>query len=286
MPFPSSVFTERAAISVEADEKTPWWLWPNLLSLDAPIVAVLWQALFGRLLHVPYDAVVSAALLLTVWLLYIADRCFDTLRSAPLQQLESPRHHFYRVHRRHVLLFAIAAGTGIACLCILALPPAILASGAAIAAGVLLYFGLVHLTAWNCCKELIVAVLFTLGVCAPVAALAPAVPAAAILPAVLFGILCWLNCAGIDHWEPYASISHASSDWIVSHLRTTATLVIGLAVLGCARTPDPIYVAIAVSAFSFILLHRASPRLSPNALRVLADVALLAPLPLLFLFPQ
>jgi hypothetical protein len=287
MPFRSCVFTETASISVEADEKTPWWLWPNLLSLDAPIVAVVWQAFFGRVLHVQYNAAVSAVLLLTVWLLYIADRCFDTLRfAAQPQHVESPRHQFYRLHRRQVLPFAIAAVAAIICLCILALPPAVLAWGAVIAAGVLIYFGLVHLTARQCCKELLVAVLFALGVCAPVAAAAPAVTPAAILTAVLFGILCWLNCAGIDRWEPYSRISHPSSNWIASHLSSTAAVIIGLAVLGCELTSDPIFVAIAASAFSFILLQSASPRLSPNALRVLADVALLAPLPLLFLFPQ
>ncbi len=56
---------------------TRLWLWPNLLSLDAPIVAVLWQILFARCFQVPVDALAALLLLLTVWLIYAADRTLD-----------------------------------------------------------------------------------------------------------------------------------------------------------------------------------------------------------------
>ena len=46
------------------------WLWPNLLSLDAPVVAVLWQFLFARCFQAPVDALAALLLLLTVWLIY------------------------------------------------------------------------------------------------------------------------------------------------------------------------------------------------------------------------
>lgn len=29
-------------------ERAPWWLWPNLLSLDAPVVAVAWAWMFSK----------------------------------------------------------------------------------------------------------------------------------------------------------------------------------------------------------------------------------------------
>ncbi len=57
-----------------------FWLWPNLLSLDAPVVAVLWQILFARCFQVPVDALAALLLLLTVWLIYAADRTLDAWR--------------------------------------------------------------------------------------------------------------------------------------------------------------------------------------------------------------
>lgn len=262
-------------------ETNPWWLWPNLLSLDAPLVAVSWQALFARHLHLPVNAAVSLVLLLTVWLLYALDRCFDSLR--PAGPAESPRHRFYRLHRGEVRPFALAAVCTIVLLAVTALPPPILASGAAIAMAVLLYFGIVHLTSWRWCKELAVAALFALGVCLPAASLAPAFPPALILPAVLFTLLCWLNCAAIDRWESGPENPHASTRWIAGHLRSAALLIVGIAVGGYARTASLIFAAVAVSALAFLLIDRAQSRLSTNALRVLADFALLSPLPFLIL---
>ena len=32
-----------------SDSRTPWWLWPNLLNLDSPLLAVIWQEQFARI---------------------------------------------------------------------------------------------------------------------------------------------------------------------------------------------------------------------------------------------
>src|SRR5690242_16333745 len=56
------------------------WLWPNLLSLDAPLVAVLWQQLFARCFGLPGDAIPALLLVASVWLIYAADRAFDVWR--------------------------------------------------------------------------------------------------------------------------------------------------------------------------------------------------------------
>ena len=54
------------------------WLWPNLLSLDAPIVALLWQILFARCFHARVETLPSVLLVLAVWLIYAADRTLDS----------------------------------------------------------------------------------------------------------------------------------------------------------------------------------------------------------------
>src|SRR6478609_9082655 len=78
---------------------TRLWLWPNLLSLDAPIVAVLWQILFARCFQVEVDPLGELLLLMTVWLIYAADRTLDAWRG----DVHSPRHEFYRRHWRGLL---------------------------------------------------------------------------------------------------------------------------------------------------------------------------------------
>src|SRR3982751_3419994 len=79
-------------------------MWPNLLSLDAPVVAVLWQSLFARCFQVPFDASAALLLLLTVWLIYTADRMLDSQKG----EYCSPRHEFYRRRRRELLPLWIA----------------------------------------------------------------------------------------------------------------------------------------------------------------------------------
>ena len=67
---------------------TPLWLWPNLLSLDAPLVALVWQDFaahsFGHPLRLPARIVLA----LTVWAIYVVDRLLDE-ESATLGELEA-----------------------------------------------------------------------------------------------------------------------------------------------------------------------------------------------------
>jgi hypothetical protein len=81
--------------------ESPWrfWLWPNFLSLDAPVVAVLWQVLLTRDLAVHVKPGEPLVLALCVWLVYVADRVLDALR--PLKgDWEPEPKSFYRRHLR------------------------------------------------------------------------------------------------------------------------------------------------------------------------------------------
>lgn len=90
-----------------------WWQWPNLLGLDAPVVAVGWMALIARSyclsipLHWPHfrfwfwDFICLCA---AVWAIYLADRLLDSYDSAPAA---TDRHAFARRNRR--LLYALSA---------------------------------------------------------------------------------------------------------------------------------------------------------------------------------
>ena len=56
------------------EDSAPLWLWPNLLSLDAPLVAVLWQGFLAYRFSLPLRPAGRLVLGLTVWAIYFLDR--------------------------------------------------------------------------------------------------------------------------------------------------------------------------------------------------------------------
>ena len=59
-------------------QKIPFWLWPNVLGLDAPLVAVLWQALLAGDVGLRLSWPEPLTLFCADWSVYIADRLYDT----------------------------------------------------------------------------------------------------------------------------------------------------------------------------------------------------------------
>src|SRR4051812_41591281 len=119
--------------------RTPWWLWPSVLSLDAPLVAVLWQAALAKVHHVAVMPPLHAALFLAVWLIYVVDRVLDgfSMRHAARVSL---RHAFYQRHRWLYLLLLVPVGAAVLFyLGLTAIPAGILWRGMALGFAVALY---------------------------------------------------------------------------------------------------------------------------------------------------
>jgi hypothetical protein len=243
------------------------WLWPNLLSLDAPIVALLWQLLFVRCFHGSLGALPAALLAIAVWLIYVADRTLDAWRGVT----EQPRHEFYGRHWRAVLpIWIVALGAG-GWLAWSRLPVRLFFEGAVVALCTGLYLAAVHLTPLlrrSGSKESAVAVLFGLG--ASLAAWPGVQTTSDVLAILLFSCLCWMNCAAIDDWERG------------QELRPSVIAAAGLVALVAAcllREHRPILgAAETTGALGLVLLDRSRGRYSAEALRVLADVVLLTPI--------
>lgn len=241
-------------------------MWPNLLSLDAPVVAVLWQILFIRCFHATGPAsgsvLPSVLLVSVVWLIYAADRALDAWRGSD----QRPRHEFYRRHWRSLLpvwILVLAATGGFAWT---SLPRELFERGAWLSAAVLVYFGVVHCSRLRWPKEAAVAVIFGLG--ASLAAWTRVETSYDVLTVVLFACLCWINCAAISEWE------HGSGRWPIGILAAC----VGVAAITMLHRERPVLAgAEAASAVAFIMLDRSRLKLSADALRVLADVALLSP---------
>lgn len=96
--------------STTSQQSTPWWLWLNILSLDAPIVAMLWQEALARCYHVTLVPGFQLALGLAVWLIYLVDRTLDGMAKTETHLL-SARHAFYRRHRKLFSWLIIPAAT-------------------------------------------------------------------------------------------------------------------------------------------------------------------------------
>ncbi|MEQ1884385.1 MAG: hypothetical protein ABL967_04940 [Bryobacteraceae bacterium] len=269
------------------------WLWPNLLSLDAPIVAVLWQILFLRCFRSPVELLPVALLALTVWLIYAADRALDALAG----DAHTARHRFYRKHGRMLAPLWIAGFAAAAWMAFTGLPAPLLRSGFILLGGVSVYFFAVHAAPgrfariprsgnvrWT--KEAAVAVLFAMG--SSLGAWQNIHNKADVAAIVLFSALCWINCVAIEHWERNACPENRSRS-TSGQRRDDAAFPLGLFATGIAIAAIFVFIeqrpvlatAEMASALAFLWLDHVRPRLSTEALRVLADAALLSPILLL-----
>ena len=272
---------------------SPLWIWPHLLSLDAPAVAVGWQAWWAHTQGVRLGWFHHAILGLCVWMIYLADRLADSV-TAPPEEWGTPRHAFY--HRRRRLLggLLVAAVAALAVLAPSTLNRREFAGGAALLAATAAYFWLMHgRSGWRAPlpKEAVVGGVFAVGVAFFVAgAGAGGAPGLLGVRTVLFGALCFVNCALISRWErtlrdrrQRSSLINAHP-WLVEHLGWCAA---GLAALGAAAgwgIGSPLaFAPLALAASGLWALDLARNRIPATALRVLADVALMTPW--LFLWP-
>jgi hypothetical protein len=258
------------------------WIWPNLLSLDAPVIALAWQALLARSFAIPLRPAGRIVLGLTVWVIYLADRLLDT-RAAPLPG-EPARHRFYRRHFRvaaAMLIVALAADLG---LTLFALRPPVFHNGLLAIGGVGLYLAAFHWkpAALRIPKEVAVALLFTAGVF--LIAFTNARTPLRVLwhPALTFFLLCLANLVAIDNWE-WRELRGAHPDdasrfiqWLA---RWYPVWTLGLAVSTLLSSANsPWYRAVMLSLIATLCLFASGRRLSLEVRRTLVDVVLLTPL--------
>jgi len=252
-------------------QRPPVWLLLNLLSLDAPLIALAWQDFLSRCYPTVLHAAGRVVLGLTVWAIYLVDRLLDIRHAQPSN--ESVRHRFYRTHRAfaQILLTLVAcadvAVTG------LWLRPSVFDNGLVLGVVVVVYLGTFPFsgrsaTAW---KKPLAALLFTAGIFL-VAWTGTAHPLTGLAwPAVAFFALCLDNLLTIGRWSR-ESASGAGSErlaWI--------HLVIAIACLAGARS-SVWFAAIGTSAAGLYGLSRFRASIPAGARCVLADVALLTPL--------
>jgi hypothetical protein len=261
--------------SQSEERSVPLWLWPNLLSLDAPIIAVLWQGFLAYRFAIPLGPAGRLVLGLTVWAIYLLDRVLDS--RMPPSSREPARHRFYRRNRKGMTALLAIVVAADALIALHWLRPAVLHDGLLPLAGVLLYLAAVHLSGKSIqgTKEIAAALLFTGGTF--VAAWSSLPCPQLVLAAIAFFVLCLANIIAIETWE--SRDLHPSLHPIIRGLsRTYFVWVPATAVVCVLAGRNQWYASIAVSAGACALLFWFGRRLSLEARRVLIDGVLLSPI--------
>jgi hypothetical protein len=271
------------------------WAWLHLLSLDAPLVGVVWQLLFAKALRVHLAPVVNLVTALVIWLIYVADRILDSCRTEDGAG-EALRHRFYRAHRMAFLpaFFTVLLVAGWMAYADLGFKT--WRDGLLLAAIVGGYFAIVHLLGGSAQKwfpkEIAVAILFGLGTFMPVGVRAQQLHLRFLLPFLLFLLVLWMNTLIIEYSEWVmlrrrdTDRPHESTILVGRHLATFGAAVGVLALCAMAGRwfplVRPILLAEGLSALGLGMLGWQWRRISSYAVRITADVLLLTPL-LLFL---
>lgn len=270
------------------------WLWLNLVCLDAPLVAVVWQWLFARALVLPLSSASIAALFLTAWLIYLADRLTDTF-SLDANRDMSMRHRFCARHRRPWIVGIVIVAACDAWLLTRHLDPRVLRFGSSVAGLAALYL-LINYAAgpvWRFLpvKELAIGTLFAAGT---VTALLPQlrrIDGPTLLAVVLFGALCAFNCISIAFWEQRLDEEQhresIATSWpaAAKYLPVIAVCIVVSALLA-SRLSVPLAVVdstIAMSALLLGALHGLRAVIARDERTALADLVLLTPLVMLAL---
>ena len=179
-------------------------LWLNLVCLDAPLVAICWQWIFARTFQLSVPVGHQAALFLTAWVIYLADRFGDSV-SLFTGQPKSVRQQFCLEHRSIWLVSIICVAAIDLIVVLRAVNYETAVPGAVLGAFTIVYLAInhAHSEIWEKIplKEFTIGSLFAAGTLLGVTPHVLAERSTMIFAAILFAFLCSLNCVSIAIWE-------------------------------------------------------------------------------------
>lgn len=253
-------------------------------------MAVAWLYIFAktwRVEYLPWVAYISLGLV--VWVIYVTDRLLDASLQGVISGKLEARHEFHRKHQRTFRRLAVAAGVVALIFVIKGMPVSVY--GYAIVGGMMTagFFALSFFSTQGpddipYAKNVLAGLAFAYGT-AMLAFVFTGFDLWELLKSrelICFAVLCILNISAIDLWEH----ANRSSDPEIKATDELA-LTLPLTLLGAASlvfamqdralTTRPFFYAILTGAALLYILNRTRARFQMDALRVLADVALLIP---------
>ena len=267
----------------------PLWLWPNLLGLDSPAVAIAWQWLFARVFHVDLPEISHLILGLSVWCVYLADRLYDAIRAKNISK-GTHRLRFTKQHLAALAITAAAAGGTNLFLIIRHVPEDLVISGLGTAALLAIYYGFRMFGRGRISvivpREVLCGMIFALGSVLAVDYHAglPGPDPGFIIPVFFLGLLCAAACILISIWERDADLATSDTSFATRRTGVPAQLPAAVSLLAIVCSVMAffgswqIYLALAFSALALRLMLHSEKQLSVTTLRVLADGVLLSPL--------
>jgi hypothetical protein len=252
-------------------------------------VSVAWLWLFAKVFHVTVSPANCTALILTAWLIYLADRLADSY-SLPARGPRSLRHEFCRNHRQIWIgaLAIIAAADGF--LIWRGIGRETFVAGAVIGALALTYLILNYSLggAWPALplKEPAIGFLFAAGTLVALFPAFPRVSGSLVCAGLAFAALCALNCISIAFWERELDETQRKVSFATRYpglARHLGKFSIALAV-GCGlsavvfRNAAPIFGCASLSALLLAFLDFLRERFGRDQRTALADLVLLTPL--------
>lgn len=244
------------------------WQWPNVLALDAALIAVLWQAALALAMGLALPLAAYLVLGLSVWLSYTADRLLDVARR-DASALLSVRHRFAkRATDRLWGIWAVAL--------VINLVVATQLSSQQLKQGGLLLLLCLLYTALNqryskrfFPKEPCVAIIYAGGVMVFLPELPP------LTFVVLFAYLCLLNCLMIGAKETSVDAQLRIHSVASGIRRTYLSPLSWLGAVSAFFMDTPLSIALLLSFVLLGLLNALHQRLTIEVYRVLADGLLL-----------
>jgi hypothetical protein len=262
-------------------------VWLNLVCLDAPLVAIVWQELFARTFGIRLGVPPRAALFFTAWLIYLLDRFVDTCR-IPATAPKSARQIFCAEHRR-TWTALISIATIAAAVAISKVDHATFVAGTWLGVAAALYLAANTFTSvWRSLplKEFAIGSLFAAGtVLAPLVQITHVAWHVSVAFA-LFAAVCSLNCVCIAAWEReldeaqgketlatvYPAIG-AFIPWICAAVGVASVIV-----TPSALATGPVLLFTTISTLMLALLDALKNRIALDVRTALADLVLLTPL--------
>jgi hypothetical protein len=246
-----------------------FWQWPNVLAIDAALIALLWQAVFAFASNQNATFASASVLGLSVWLTYIADRLFDVAKR-PMDRLQSLRHRFTKRHPQLLWKLWLGALAVNICMAFTGLTTDQLLRGSILLAFCLLYTGLNQkLSDRFFPKELCVAIIYAAGVIV----LLPSTKDLWI-PASFLMLLCLINCLIISANERQIDAAMKTRS-IAQFLPRLPFALYLCCIIMLGLLERPWLLPFGSSLAALILVHFCRKRLSIESFRILADGALL-----------
>jgi len=233
-----------------------------------------------------------------VWIIYILDRALDNQTSKGERSKVSSRHLFHHQHWKWLRLFtALLFGFCIAI--VLQLPIAIFAHAIPVLGLVFIYYFLALFSGGttkepHIGKNLIAGLTFSYGVALGIFFFRPSSFWFDLLlktPEMwFFAGLCACNITAIDIWEASRASAEKEIKGYYGFTLTVPLLILTFISLHYAINGDeyarPFYFAIMIAAGLLQIVNRFRSRFSLDALRVMADAALIVPAPIFWVYMQ